>query len=173
MKLDKNTILNISSGMIVGFTFQFVGFIIYDIIDNQDDFVESRDYKNDYIAAIITGFVGGLFINKISIFKNVFLSLAIYNGVLRSLNELDNRENLNDQEFMEKFIRDLLFIYLIRLIYVSFIENNIKRKVSINNETLNHKIKSSMLGTIPITIYLAFSSYYTTKIIETKNKCDT
>lgn len=155
--IDRNLMINISAGIVAGFTFHFFSDVSRNIVEEKEDIFVTSENKNDYISDMIGGVVAGITLDKFGIFQSLFLLLVTNNVVRIALNELEDKPVPSEQDFMRRLIQDLLFLYLLRLIFIYYEKDKNKPDCKKQNVTLSSRLSELLLPTFLINVYLAIA----------------
>lgn len=114
----KELMVDFSSGAIIGFVSQYIGFVIVNIIQNDQNIFYVGEKTKEYLAGISAGVVGSIFADNLNTVQTVLLTTGVYAGVNRSVGEiLDPNTVINEDQFLKDYIIDVILVTIIVTIY--------------------------------------------------------
>lgn len=109
----ENIFQEASIGAIAGFIGQYIGDVIYSLIENKGYSIEIRSEESLYIAGVASGAISQVYSDKLDLLSSVALSVGLFYMIYDVSDQLLGGEGMRRRNYIKDFLIDVFIIYIL------------------------------------------------------------
>ena len=154
MTINKNNIFQEASiGAIAGFVGQYIGDLIYSLIENKGYSIEIRSEESLYIAGIVSGSISNIYGEKFDLLSSVALSVGIFYMIYDVSDQILGGDGMRNRNYLKDYLIDVFIIYILVLFQNIFLELFFPRRSNEENTFFDDEVITILITNVIINTY--------------------